>query len=90
MLNRTDGDLAALEQAFTNDPSHIAIVMLGAQDRYNVGPRRASGQQGNWRNDYAARVDRRDEDFCARADVPSIGSGSPTCAAGRTTSAHSS
>jgi hypothetical protein len=58
MLNRTDGDLAALEQAFTNDPSHIAIVMLGAQDRYNVGPRLASGQQGNWRNDYAARVDR--------------------------------
>ena len=58
MLNRTDGDLAALEQAFANDPSHIAIVMLGAQDRYNVGPRLASGQQGNWRNDYAARVDR--------------------------------
>ena len=39
MLNRTDGDLTALEQAFANDPSHIAIVMLGAQDRYNVGPR---------------------------------------------------
>ena len=58
MLNRTDGDLNALEQAFANDPSHIAIVMLGAQDRYNVGPRVASGQAGNWRNDYAARVDR--------------------------------
>jgi len=58
MLNRTDADLAALEQAFANDPSHIAIVMLGAQDRYNVGPRQASGQQGDWRNDYAARVDR--------------------------------
>ena len=58
MLNRTDSDLNALEQAFANDPSHIAIVMLGAQDRYNVGPRRASGQQGDWRNDYGARVDR--------------------------------
>jgi len=58
MLNRTDGDLNALEQAFANDPSHIAIVMLGAQDRYNVGPRQASGQQGDWRNEYGARVDR--------------------------------
>src|SRR5262245_37003610 len=26
MLNRTDGDINALEQAFANDPSHIAIV----------------------------------------------------------------
>ena len=58
MLNRTDGDLNTLEQAFANDPSHIAIVMLGAQDRYNVGPRQASGQQGDWRNEYGARVDR--------------------------------
>jgi lysophospholipase L1-like esterase len=58
ILNRTDSDLNALEQAFANDPSHIAIVMLGAQDRYNVGPRQASGQQGDWRNEYGARVDR--------------------------------
>ncbi len=58
MLNRTDGDLSALEQAFANDPSHIAIVMLGAQDRYNVGGRRAARQQGDWRSEYGARVDR--------------------------------
>ena len=56
-LTRSDNDLNALEQAFANDPSHIAIVMLGAQDRYNVGPRQAAGPQ-DWRNQYGARVDR--------------------------------
>ena len=58
MLNRTANDLNALEQAFSNDPSHIAIVMLGAQDRYNVGRRRSSAAEGDWRAEYAARVDR--------------------------------
>jgi uncharacterized protein len=56
-LNRSDNDLNTLEQAFANDPSHIVIVMLGAQDRYNVGPRQAAGAQ-DWRNQYGARVDR--------------------------------
>ena len=53
MLIRTDGDLNALEQAFANDPSHIATVMLGAQDRYNVGLCQRPAEQGGWRDDMA-------------------------------------
>ncbi len=40
-----------------NDPSHIAIVMLGVQDRYSLGSRRSPKADEEWRNEYGARVD---------------------------------
>jgi hypothetical protein len=58
MRNRSLNDLNDLEQALGNDPSHIAIVMLGAQDRYSVGSRRSASGNEEWRTEYAARVDR--------------------------------
>ncbi len=57
MRSNSPNELAALEQAFTTDPSHIAIVMVGAQDRYSLN-RRRSENTDEWRNEYAARVDR--------------------------------
>jgi uncharacterized protein len=58
MRNRTPGDLDDLEKAFANDPSNVAIVMLGAEDRYSLGPRRAAAGNEEMRNEYASRVDR--------------------------------
>jgi hypothetical protein len=58
MRNGAPEDLAALEQTFGTDPSHIAIVMVGAQDRYSLNRRRASENDDTWRPEYAARVDR--------------------------------
>jgi hypothetical protein len=60
-LMRSDSanDLAQLEQTFGTDPSHIAIVMVGAQDRYSIGRRRGSeAESDEWRGEYGARVDR--------------------------------
>ncbi len=60
-LMRSDSanDLAQLEQTFGTDPSHIAIVMVGAQDRYSIGRRRGSeAENDEWRGEYGARVDR--------------------------------
>lgn len=51
-------DLAALEQTFANDPSHIAIVMLGVQDRYSLNRTRSTAGLEEWRSNYGARVDR--------------------------------
>jgi uncharacterized protein len=50
-------DLSDVEQAFANDPSQIAIVMLGVQDRYTLGSRRSPKADEEWRTDYGARVD---------------------------------
>jgi hypothetical protein len=50
-------DLSELEQAMTNDPSHIAIVMLGVQDRYSLGSRRSPKAEEEARAEYGARVD---------------------------------
>ena len=59
MRNSSANDLAQLEQTFGTDPSHIAIVMLGAQDRYSVNRRRATeAENDEWRGEYGARVDR--------------------------------
>src|SRR4029079_2901573 len=58
MRNSAPHDLAALEQTFGTDPSHIAIVMVGAQDRYSLNRRRASETDDTWRPEYAARGDR--------------------------------
>ena len=58
MRNRTPGDLDDLEKAFANDPSNVAIVMLGAEDRYSLGPRRAAAGNEEMRKEYASRVDR--------------------------------
>lgn len=58
MRNSTPGELAALEQTFANDPSHIAIVMVGAQDRYSLNRQRSSENNEQWRSEYGARVDR--------------------------------
>ena len=58
-LMRTDseGDFAQLEQTFGTDPSNIAIVMVGAQDRYSLN-RKRSENNDEWRNEYGARVDK--------------------------------
>ena len=58
MRNSTPSELTALEQTFANDPSHIAIVMVGAQDRYSLNRQRSSENNEQWRSDYGARVDR--------------------------------
>jgi hypothetical protein len=59
MRNDSANDLAQLEQTFGTDPSHIAIVMLGAQDRYSISRRRgAEAENDEWRGEYGARVDR--------------------------------
>lgn len=60
-LMRSDApnDLAQMETSFGTDPSHIAIVMVGAQDRYSLNRRRsADAADDQWRTEYAARVDR--------------------------------
>jgi len=57
MRNSAPKELADLEQAFSTDPSHIAIVMVGAQDRYSLNRRRAAENNDEWRSEYAARVD---------------------------------
>jgi uncharacterized protein len=58
MLSRSPNDVAELEKAFAEDPSHVAIVMLGAQDRYGLNSKRTAAASGEWRTEYAARVDR--------------------------------
>jgi hypothetical protein len=58
MRSRSLDDLTAMEQTFNTDPSHIAIVMFGVQDRYSLGSRRTPASNDEWRNEYAARVDR--------------------------------
>jgi len=58
MRSNSTTELGALEQAFTSDPSHIAIVMVGAQDRYSLNRRRSAESLDEWRNEYAARIDR--------------------------------
>jgi hypothetical protein len=58
MRSSSSNELGALEQAFTSDPSHIAIVMVGAQDRYSLNRRRPSDETDEWRNEYAGRIDR--------------------------------
>jgi len=58
MRGNSTTELGALEQAFTSDPSHIAIVMVGAQDRYSLNRRRAAENNDEWRTEYAARIDR--------------------------------
>ena len=55
---RRGRDIDELEQAMASDPSHIAIVMLGVQDRYSLGSRRKPKQDEEWRTEYGARVDR--------------------------------
>ena len=58
MRSNSTTELGALEQAFTSAPSHIAIVMVGAQDRYSLNRRRSTENTDEWRNEYAARIDR--------------------------------
>ncbi len=58
MLNRSPHDVAELEKAFADDPSHVVIVMLGAQDRYTLGSKRTAAANEEWRTEYGARVDR--------------------------------
>ena len=59
MGNASSSELAKLEQTFSTDPSHIAIVMLGAQDRYSLNRRRSSDAENDeWRGEFGARVDR--------------------------------
>ena len=59
-LLRGRGDIDALEKAFASDPSHVAIVLTGAQDRYSIGWKRSGTGPANdeARNDFIARVDR--------------------------------
>jgi hypothetical protein len=57
MRSGTPSDLTQLEQTFSTDPSHIAIVMVGAQDRYSLNRRRAADDTDEWRTEYGGRVD---------------------------------
>ena len=54
------GDLDLLEKTFATDPSHVAVVMTGTEDRYNLGWKRNGTGAANdaARNDYVGRVDR--------------------------------
>ncbi len=58
MRSSTPEDLNELEKAFASDPSNVVIVMLGAQDRYSLGSRRAAAGNEEMRKEYASRVDR--------------------------------
>ena len=58
MRSRALDDLNTMEQTYNNDPSNIAIVMFGVQDRYSLGTRRSPASTDEWRTEYAARVDR--------------------------------
>jgi hypothetical protein len=58
MRRGTANDLAKIEAAFAGDRPHIAIVMLGAQDRFSLSSRRLRGGNEQWRKRYAERVDR--------------------------------
>ena len=79
-----------LEQTFGTDPSHIAIVMLGAQDRYSIGrAARIRAENDDWRGEYAARVDRLMKLLQEGQSRRLLGRACRTCAAGRTTSARS-
>jgi hypothetical protein len=57
MRNRFPDDLKDLDQSLSNDRSHIAIVMLGVQDRYSLGSRRSAKAGEAWRTEYGGRVD---------------------------------
>jgi hypothetical protein len=58
MRNNSSNEIGSLEQTFGTDPSHIAIVMVGAQDRYSLNRRRGAEEGDEWRNEYAGRIDR--------------------------------
>jgi hypothetical protein len=58
MRNRFPNDLKDLEEALSNDKGHIAIVMLGVQDRYSLSAKRLSSKNDEWRTEYGGRVDR--------------------------------
>jgi uncharacterized protein len=46
-----------VEKDFANDPSHIAVVMLGVDDRYSLSSKSLSSGNEKWRAEYGARVD---------------------------------
>lgn len=58
MRRRSARDLKDLERHFADDPSHIAIVMLGVQDRYSLRNKQLSSGAEKWRAAYGARVDK--------------------------------
>jgi uncharacterized protein len=58
MRNSSARDLRDLEEHFAKDPSHIAIVMLGVQDRYGLRNKDLADGADKWRAAYGARVDR--------------------------------
>jgi hypothetical protein len=52
------GALASVDKDFSNDPSHIAVVMLGVDDRYSLTARNLSAGNEKWRAEYGERVDK--------------------------------
>ncbi len=58
MNRRSMRDLAKIEQSFAGDRPHIAIVMLGARDRFSLSGKRLGSRNEKWRKMYAERVDR--------------------------------
>lgn len=58
MRNRSTRDLQDLEQHFGNDPSHVAVVMLGVQDRYTLNNKQLASGGERWRIQFGERVDR--------------------------------
>lgn len=62
-LGRVDieGEAKALEDMIAREKVHIAVIMLGMQDRPGIrlpNGRRLAVGQGDWRQQYGARVDR--------------------------------
>jgi hypothetical protein len=55
---RRNSDVDVLERDMADNKSHIAIVMLGVQDRYSLSSRRSPKADEGWREEYGARVDR--------------------------------
>ncbi len=58
MLRGSERELSNAETAFASDPSHVAIVMLGGQDRYSIRQSSIGKRNEKWRTEYANRVDR--------------------------------
>lgn len=54
---RRQSAIDSAEKDFGNDPSHVAIVMLGVDDRYSLSSKSLSSGNEKWRAEYGARVD---------------------------------
>ncbi len=58
MRRGSDREIADLAEHVSKSNSHIAIVMLGTQDRYSLDNRDLADGAEHWRASYGARVDK--------------------------------